>query len=215
MTVTLEEFLNSISKVNTFEEYLEELKKPHYVIMPNKTFVQPYEQLFPYDNMTITDIKENAKFLSIYIKEYGYSISKKIVFKKIENKYIFDALDYHIPFKIEAANYKELVENIYKFKGFLTLLFVIDFRKSKKRKEQQKVREIKIKAELLRTLKSGDLVERIGKTPNLCNYIIQVDKVSDYGVTGFYMDFYKNGDLYKTCEYTTISWKYIKGRWNK
>ena len=53
-------------------------------------------------------------------------------------------------------------------------------------------------------------MQRIGKTPNLGNYIIQVEKVSDYGISGFYMD--KDSLKHRTGEYASVSWDYIKGR---
>ena len=90
------------------------------------------------------------------------------------------------------------------------MLLVTDRRKADKTKQAKAARQAKVKEELRNTLKPGDFVQRIGKTPNLGNYIIQVEKVSDRGVSGFYMD--KDNLKHRTGEYASVSWDYIKGR---
>jgi len=216
MVQKLEQFLDSIPQVNTFKEYIEELKKPSFVELSNGRLSQPYKQLSPYNNTEIVDIKETKKSLTIYIKEYTNGKPKRIPFDRINNTYVFDATDYHTPFKIEAKTYRDLFEQLSNIDmGLIRLMWVIDYRKSEQRKQKQKAKQAQVYKNLRNSLKQGDYVERIGKTPNLGNYIIQVDKVTDYGVSGFYMDLYTNGNMFRTCEYTTVSWRYIKGKYER
>lgn len=77
MAQTLEQFLDSIPQVNTFKEYIEELKKSTYVTLPNGGLSQPYKQIVPYNNSEIVDAKETKKSLVIYMREYTNSKPKR------------------------------------------------------------------------------------------------------------------------------------------
>ena len=85
----------------------------------------------------------------------------------------------------------------------------MEYIRKKEAKERKAIKVANLKVELMNSLKEGDIVERVGKTPCLGLYLIQVEKITDYGISGFYIR--ENGK--RTNEYTTVSWDYIKGRW--
>ncbi len=162
--------------------------------------------------LKIDHIRETNTKITIAVKEHWMKNPKRIIIDKVDGKFLFDAQDYFRPFNITAGNYDELIECIIKIGGLLELLLVTDRRKADKTKQAKKEKQAKVKEELRNTLKTGDFVQRIGKTPNLGNYIIQVEKVSDYGISGFYMD--KDNLKHRTGEYTFVSWNYIKGKYD-
>lgn len=163
--------------------------------------------------LKIDSIRETNTKITIAVKERWMKNSKRIAIDKANGQFLFDAQDHFRPFNITAYNYDELIDCIIKVGGLRELLSVTDRRKANKTKQAKKEKQAKVKEELRNTLKPGDFVQRIGKTPNLGNYIIQVDRVGDHGVAGFYMD----GDSlrYRTCEYTFVSWDYIKGKYDE
>lgn len=159
--------------------------------------------------LKIDSIRETNTKITIAVKEHWMKNPKRIAIDKANGQFLFDAQDHFRPFNITADNYDELIDCIIKVGGLCELLLVIDRRKANKTKQAKKEKQAKIKEELINTLKPGDFVQRIGKTPNLGNYIIQVEKVGDRGVSGFYMD--KDNLKHRTGEYTFVSWDYIKG----
>ena len=162
--------------------------------------------------LEIDSIRETNTKITIAVKEHWMKNPKRIVIDKANGQFLFDAQDHFRPFNIVADNHNELIDCIIKVGGLCELLLVTDRRKANKTKQAKKEKQAKIKEELINTLKPGDFVQRIGKTPNLGNYIIQVEKVSDRGVSGFYMD--KDNLKHRTGEYTFVSWDYIKGRYD-
>lgn len=160
--------------------------------------------------LKIDSIRETNTKITIAVKEHWMKNPKRIAIDKANGQFLFDAQDHFRPFNITADNYDELIDCIIKVGGLRELLLVTDRRKANKTKQAKAARQAKVKEELRNTLKLGDFVQRIGKTPNLGNYIIQVEKVSDYGISGFYMD--KDNLKHRTGEYTFVSWDYIKGR---
>ena len=160
--------------------------------------------------LEIDSIRETNTKITIAVKEHWMKNPKRIIIDKANGQFLFDAQDYFCLFNIVADNYDELIDCIIKVGGLRELLLVVDRRKANKTKQAKKEKQAKIKEELINTLKPGDFIQRIGKTPNLGNYIIQVEKVSDRGVSGFYMD--KDNLKHRTGEYTFVSWDYIKGR---
>ena len=163
--------------------------------------------------LEIDSIKENNTKITIAVKEHWMKNPKRIAIDKANGQFLFDAQDYFCLFNIVADNYDELIDCIIKVGGLCELLLVMDRRKANKTKQAKKEKQAKVKEELINTLKPGDFVQRIGKTPNLGNYIIQVEKVSDRGISGFYMD--KDNLKHRTGEYTFVSWDYIKGRYDE
>lgn len=163
--------------------------------------------------LKIDSIRETNTKITIAVKEHWMKNPKRIVIEKADGRFLFDAQEHFRPFNITADNYDELIDCIIKVGGLRELLLVTDNRKASKTKQAKQARQAKVKEELRSTLKPGDFVQRIGKTPNLGNYIIQVEKVDDYGISGFYMD--GNNLKYRTGEYTSVSWDYIKGRYDE
>lgn len=163
--------------------------------------------------LKIDSIKETNSKITLAVKEQRYKNPKRVTIDKVSSQFLFDAQDHFRPFKITADNYEELVDCICKVGGLRELLLATEHRKAEKRKQAKKARQTKVKEELRYTLKQGDFVERIGKTPNLGNYIIQVEKVTDSCVSGFYMD--ADNLKRRTGEYTSVGWDYIKGRYNE
>ena len=162
--------------------------------------------------LEIDSIRETNTKITIAVKEQWMKNPKRIAIEKADGQFLFDAQDHFRPFNIVADNYDELIDCIIKVGGLCELLLVMDRRKANKTKQAKKEKQAKIKEELINTLKPGDFVQRIGKTPNLGNYIIQVEKVGDRGISGFYMD--KDNLKHRTGEYTFVSWDYIKGRYD-
>ena len=157
----------------------------------------------------VEKVRETKDKLIIYWKEYYNKTLNKLIFIKDDNYYIANFIDHYQNNSIKC---KEdcLVDEINKH-GFETLTYAQQYldKSIADKKKAEKVKKIKMK--LLSTLKSGDLVERIGKTPNNGYYIIEVESFNDYGVTGFYL----NHSLGKSMEYTQVSWRYIKGLFKK
>lgn len=153
----------------------------------------------------IQKVKETKDKLIIYWKESYNKTLNKLIFIKDGDYYIANYIDCY---EVNSIKCKEecLVDEINKH-GFETLTYAqqyLDkFIADKKKTEKVK----KIKTELMGSLKPGDLVERIGKTPNNGYYILEVESFNDYGITGFYL----NHNLKRSMEYTQVSWNYIKG----
>ena len=159
--------------------------------------------------LEIDSIRETNTKITIAVKEHWMKNPKRIAIDKTNGQFLFDAQDHFRPFNIVADNYDELIDCIIKVGGLRELLLVTDRRKADKTKQAKAARQAKVKEELRNTLIPRNFVQRIGKTPNLGNYIIQVEKVGDHGVSGFYMD--KDNLKHRTGEYTFVSWDYIKG----
>ena len=173
---------------------------------------------FPYmfigcNYLKIDSIRETNTKITIAVKENWMKNPKRIAIEKADGQFLFDAQDHFCPFNITAGNYDELIDCIIKVGGLRELLLVTDRRKADKNKKAKQARQAKVKEKLRNTLKPGDFVQRIGKTPNLGNYIIQVETVGDYGISGFYMN--GNNLKYRTGEYASVSWDYIKGRYDE
>ena len=153
----------------------------------------------------IEKIRNNKDKLIIYWKEPPSKTLKKLSFTKQDDFYVADFIDYYQYNSIKCKE-EYLVNEINKH-GFETLTYAQQYldKSIADKKKTEKVK--KMKAELLPILKQGDLVERVGKTPNLGYYIIEVETFNDYGVTGFYL----THSLKKSMEYTQVSWRYIKG----
>lgn len=153
----------------------------------------------------IEKIKDNKDKLIIYWKESHNKTLNKLSFMKQDDYYVANFINCYQSNSIKCKE-ECLVDEINK-QGFETLTYAqqyLDkFIADKKKAEKVK----RIKSELMSTLKPGDLVERIGKTPNNGYYIIEVESFNDYGVTGFYL----NHNLKRSMEYTQVSWCYIKG----
>ena len=197
--------------MTTFKEHYEQR------VELDKLAIQWNRDSLPYmfigcNYLKIDHIRETNTKITIAVKEHWMKNPKRIIIDKVDGKFLFDAQDYFRPFNITAGNYDELIECIIKVGGLCELLLVADRRRADKTKQAKQARQAKVKEELINTLKTGDFVQRIGKTPNLGNYIIQVEKVSDYGISGFYMD--KDNLKHRTGEYTSVSWDYIKGRYD-
>ena len=194
--------------MTTFKEHYEQR------VESDRLAIQWNKNSLPYDFMgcnylKIDSIKETKTKITIAVKEHWMKNPKRIAIDKANGQFLFDAQDHFRPFNITADNYDELIDCIIKVGGLRELLLVTDRRKADKNKKAKAARQAKVKEELRNTLKPGDFVQRIGKTPNLGNYIIQVEKVGDCGISGFYMD--KDNLKHRTGEYTFVSWDYIKG----
>ena len=195
--------------MTTFKEHYEQR------VESDRLAIQWNKNSLPYDFMgcgylKIDSIRETNTKITIAVKEHWMKNPKRIAIDKTNGQFLFDAQDYFCLFNIVADNYDELIDCIIKVGGLRELLSVTDRRKANKIKQAKKEKQATVKEELRNTLKPGDFVQRIGKTPNLGNYIIQVEKVSDRGVSGFYMN--KDNLKHRTGEYTFVSWDYIKGR---
>lgn len=150
----------------------------------------------------IEGIVDKGNKISIKYKEKHCKTIKTIIISfDEEGYYTFDRGNIHIKCTRET-----LIEEINK-QTFSYFAHNYEALKTDKAREKRKTRGIKIKNLLKDTLKEGDIVERYGKTPNLDLSLIEVEKTSDYGVSGFYL--FNNRK--RSNEYTTVSWDYIKG----
>ena len=159
--------------------------------------------IYPY--IVIDKIIEKKDSIIFYWSDKYNKNSKRVVFK-IEEPYVIGNFNgyKHIYIKCLKEN---LVEEINKV-GFSAISNQVEYLKKKEAKERKAIKVANLKAELMNSLKEGDIVERVGKTPCLGLYLIQVEKVTDYGISGFYVR--ENGK--RTNEYTTVAWNYIKGK---
>lgn len=153
--------------------------------------------------LVIEGIVDKGDKISIkYRDKYCKTIKTLVIKFDKEGYYTFDRGSIHI-----RCSRETLAEEINK-QTFSSFVSNYEGLKTDKVREKRKTRGIKIKNLLKDTLKSGDIVERYGKTPNLGLYLIEVDKISDYGVSGFYL--FNNRK--RSNEYTTVLWDYIKGK---
>lgn len=153
--------------------------------------------------LVIEDIVDKGNKISIKYKEKYCKTIKTIIIKFDEDGYYtFDRGNIHIKCTKET-----LVEEINK-QTFSYFVHNYEALKTDKAREKRKSKGVAMKALLKDTLKSGDIVERYGKTPNLGLFLIEVEKTSDYGVSGFYLFHNRK----RSNEYTTVSWDYIKGK---
>jgi len=153
----------------------------------------------------IEDVKEKGDKLIFYYRRDNNKQCSKLVFIKKGENYVFN----HGRFNINCSK-SELVNEINK-NCFYYLTGAYDSYLKSERDKRHEVRTQELKARLTKELKQGDLVVRYGCTLHRSLRIIEVDSFSDYGVTGFYLD----SRLNKTGEYTTLSWKYIKGKYGE
>lgn len=153
--------------------------------------------------LVIKGIVDKGDKIFIKYKEKYYKTTKTIVIKfDEEGYYTLNRGNVHIKCTKET-----LVEEINK-QTFSYFAAIYEGLKTDKAREKRKTRGIKIKNLLKDTLKKGDIVERYGKTPNLGLSLIEVEKTSDYGISGFYL--FDNRK--RSNEYTTVLWDYIKGK---
>lgn len=153
--------------------------------------------------LVIEDVVDKGDKISIKYKSKCNSTIKTLVIKfDEEGYYTFDRGRVHIKCTKET-----LVEEINK-QTFRWFVANYEGLKADKTREKRKSKGIATKTLLKDTLKQGDIVERYGKTPNLGLSLIEVEKTSDYGVSGFYL--FKSRK--RSNEYTTVSWDYIKGK---
>lgn len=139
----------------------------------------------------------------IYIKyrdKYCKTVKTLVIKFDEEGYYTFDIGRTHIKCTRET-----LVEEINK-QTFNSFVHNYEALKTDKAREERKSKGVATRTLLKDTLKQGDIVERYGKTPNLGLSLIEVEKTSDYGVSGFYL--FHNRE--RSSEYTTVSWDYIK-----
>lgn len=153
----------------------------------------------------IEKVKDTKDKFIIYWKESYNKTLNKLTFLKDADYYIANFIDCYKANSIKCKE-ESLVDEINK-QGFETLTYAQQYldKSVADKKKAEKVK--KVKTELMGLLKPGDLVERIGKTPNNGYYIMEVESFNDYGVTGFYL----NHNLKRSMEYTQVSWNYIKG----
>lgn len=152
----------------------------------------------------IEKIVEKKDTITIYWREKYNKTLRNVKFK-IEGDYVIGDFNGYKPIHIACLK-KDLVEEINKY-SFSAIINQYEYVRKKEARDKKKAKVVKLKTELMSTLKTGDVVERIGKTPNLGLYLIKVDEVDDYGISGFYIR--SNGE--RTNEYTKLSWDYIKG----
>lgn len=151
----------------------------------------------------IEGVVDKGDKISIKYKEEYCKTTKTIVIKfDEEGYYTFDRGSIHIKCTRET-----LVEEINKL-TFSCFAHNYEALKMDKAREKRKSKGVAMRTLLKDTLKQGDIVERYGKTPNLGLSLIEVEKTSDYGVSGFYL--FKSRK--RSNEYTTVSWDYIKGK---
>lgn len=151
----------------------------------------------------IEGIVDKGDKISIKYKEKYCKTTKTIIIKfDEEGYYTFDRGNIHIKCTRET-----LVEEI---NNLTFSYFAANYEglKTDKAREKRKSKGVATRTLLKDTLKQGDIVERYGKTPNLGLYLIEVEKTSDYGVSGFYL--FRNRE--RSNEYTTVLWDYIKGK---
>lgn len=163
------------------------------------------EDINIYSYIVIDKVVEKKDSIVFYWRDKYNKNSKRVVFK-VEEPYVIGNFNgyKHIYIKCLREN---LVEEINKV-GFSAIVNQVEYTRKKEAKERKTIKVANLKAELINSLKEGDIVERVGKTPCLGLYLIQVEKVTDYGISGFYVR--ENGE--RTNEYTTVAWDYIKGK---
>ena len=152
--------------------------------------------------LTITSVKECPNKIIIKYKE-KYSKSEKTISLVFDENGKYDFV--RGTDKIHATR-ETIVQEINKV-GFYSFAIWYESAKTIKAREKRIARGTEIKKLLKDTLKQGDVVERYGKTPNLGLSLIEIEKTSDYGVSGFYL--FSSGK--RSNEYTVVSWDYIKG----
>jgi len=164
------------------------------------------EDINMYSYEVIDKVAEKKDSIVFYWRDKYNKNSKRVVFK-VEEPYVIGNFNgyKHIYIKCLREN---LVEEINKV-GFSAISNQVEYIRKKEAKERKAIKVANLKVELMNSLKEGDIVERVGKTPCLGLYLIQVEKVTDYGISGFYVR--ESGK--RTNEYTTVAWDYIKGRW--
>ena len=158
-----------------------------------------------YNSLEIDKVVERGNKLIFYYKE-RWNKNYKTLPMLIEGEYIIADYEGYNPVYIKCKK-EDLVNEINKLEGgFSRLVCQYEYLKNKAAQEKKATKDRARKEELLKTLKIGDIVERFGKTPNLKLSKILVQEISDYGVSGFYL----NHDGSRSGEYTCVSWKYIK-----
>lgn len=158
-----------------------------------------------YTSLEIDKVVERGNKLIFYYKE-RWNKNYKTLPLDICGEYIIADFKGYNPVYIKCKR-EELVTEINKLEcGFATLFNQYEFIKKRKAEEKKFIKDKERKEQLLKTLKIGDIVERIGKTPNLRMSKILVQEISDYGVSGFYL----RHDGNRSGEYTCVSWKYIR-----
>lgn len=166
----------------------------------------------------LTKVKINKGISSLQIDKVVEKNNKLIFYYKERWNKNYKRLPLQVEGSCIVANFGsinfrvkeyQLIETINSLEfGFWSLVSQYERLKNQEAKNKKNVKDEIKKKELLKIIKVGDIVERIGKTPNLGLNKILVDKISDYGISGFYLSY--NGT--RSNEYTTILWKYIKGK---
>lgn len=155
-------------------------------------------------SLQIDKVIEKNNKLIFYYKERWNKNYKRLPLQ-VENDYIIADFG-NVSFKVKKD---QLIKTINSLEfGFWSLVSQYERLKQQEAKDKKNAKDRIKEEELLKITKVGDIVERIGKTPNLGLNKILVDKISDYGVSGFYL--YNDGT--RSNEYTTVLWKYIKGK---
>ncbi len=164
------------------------------------------EDINMYSYEVIDKIVEKKDSIIIYWRDKYNKNLKRVVFK-VEEPYVIGNFNgyKHIYIKCLREN---LVEEINKV-GFSAISNQVEYLRKKEAKERKAIKVANLKAELMNFLKEVYIVKRVGITPCLGLSLIQVEKVTDYGISGFYVR--ENGE--RTNEYTTVAWDYIKGIW--
>ena len=158
-----------------------------------------------YNSLEIEKVIEKGNQLVFYYRERWNKSYKKLPMI-ISGEYIIADYKGYNPVYIKCKK-EDLIDEINKFEsGFSRLICQYEFLRKKEANERKAIKDKSRKEELLKIVKVGDVVERIGKTPNLKMSKILVQEISDYGVSGFYL----RHDGTKSGEYTCVSWKYIK-----
>jgi len=155
-------------------------------------------------SLQIDKVVEKNNKLIFYYKERWNKNYKRLPLQ-VEDGYVIADFG-NINFRVKEYQLIETINNL-EF-GFWSLVSQYERLKQQEAKDKKNVKDGIKKKELLKITKVGDILERIGKTPNLGLNKILVDKISDYGISGFYL--FNNGE--RSNEYTTVLWKYIKGR---
>lgn len=158
-----------------------------------------------YTSLQLIKVVKRGDKLIFYYKE-RWNKNYKTLPMLIEGEYVIADYEGYNPVYIKCKE-EELVNEINKLNsGFSRLVCQYEYLKNKAAQEKKDIKDKARKEELLKTVKIGDIVERFGKTPNLGLSKILVQEISDYGVSGFYL----NHDGSRSGEYTCVSWKYIK-----
>lgn len=155
-------------------------------------------------SLQIDKVVEKNNRLIFYYKERWNKNYKRLPLQ-VKDGYIIADFG-KVNFRVKEYQLIETINNL-EF-GFWSLVSQYERLKKQEAKNKKNVKDKIKKEELLKITKVGDTVERIGKTPNLGLNKILVDKISDYGISGFYL--FNDGT--RSNEYTTVLWKYIKGK---